>query len=62
MKVLCTLHCALMGKGSKRRPGKQSVYNLEWDRIFKRKKVKAKCEKCGKYIAIQDIKTHECKE
>ena len=51
-----------MGKGSKRRPGKQSVYNREWDRIFKRKKVKAKCEKCGKYIAIQDIKTHECKE
>jgi len=51
-----------MGKGSKRRPGKQSVYNLEWDRIFKRKKVKAKCEKCGKYIAIQDIKTHKCKE
>ena len=50
------------GKGSKRRPTNEVVYNREWDRIFKRKKVKAMCEKCGKYIALQDIKTHDCKE
>jgi len=51
-----------MGKGSKRRPTNEVVYNREWDRIFKRKKVKAMCEKCGKYIALQDIKTHHCNE
>ena len=37
-------------------------YRSEFDRIFKRKEVKAMCEKCGKYIALQDIKTHDCKE
>ena len=51
-----------MGKGSKRRPTNEVVFNREWDRIFKRKKVKAMCEKCGKYIELQDIKTHHCDE
>ena len=50
------------GKGSKRRPYDPEVFDREFDRIFKRKKVKAMCEKCGKYIALQDIKTHDCKE
>ena len=60
--MLYTLHYTLMGKGSKRRPTNEVVFNREWDRIFKRKKVKAMCEKCGKYIALQDIKPHDCNE
>ena len=49
------------GKGSRKRPYDPEVFDREFDRIFG-KKVKAMCEKCGKYIALQDIKTHDCKE
>ncbi len=50
------------GKGSKKRPYDAKVFGEEYDRIFKGKKVKAMCEKCGKYVALQDIKNHNCEE
>ena len=34
-----------MSKGSKRRPTKQTVYNREWERIFKKKDKYAKTKK-----------------
>ncbi len=36
-----------MSKGSKRRPGKQTVYNREWERIFKNKDKHAKTKKAN---------------
>jgi len=47
IEVLYTLHYTLMGKGSKRRPTNEVVYNREWDRIFNKKDKDAKNKKAN---------------
>ena len=47
IEVLCTLHSTLMGKGSRRRPTNETVYNREWDKIFNKKDKDAKNKKAN---------------
>ena len=50
------------GKGSTQRPYDKDKFNESFDRIFnnKKKAIRTYCQKCGKDVAIEDIKNHKC--
>ena len=51
-----------MTKGSRQRPYDRDSFNKGFDRIFRsdNKPIKIYCQKCGKDVAIEDIKNHKC--